>query len=49
MQNSEQVAKERLIKFKESQRRMVKSNDYEFKEIDLVHMKIEKRQKLDPL
>jgi hypothetical protein len=49
MQNCHQVAKERLIKFKESQREKVKSNDYDFNEKDLVLLKVENRQKLDPL
>jgi hypothetical protein len=49
MQNCQQTARERLIKFKESQREKVKSNDHEFKENDLAVLKIDNRQKLDPL
>jgi hypothetical protein len=35
VQNCQQVAQERLIKFRESQRQKVKFNDYDFKENDL--------------
>jgi hypothetical protein len=49
MQNCQQVARERLIKFKESQKEKVKSYDYEFKENDLALLRVENRQKLDPL
>ncbi|PNF18384.1 hypothetical protein B7P43_G12483 [Cryptotermes secundus] len=49
MQTCQQLAKERLIKFKESQGQKVKSNSYEFKENDLALLRIENRQKLDPL
>jgi hypothetical protein len=49
MQNCQQVARERLIKFKELQRQNVKSNGYDFKENDLVLLKIENRLKLDPI
>jgi hypothetical protein len=49
MQTCQQLAKERLIKFKESQREKVRSNDYVFKVNDLVLLKVENKQKLDPL
>ncbi|PNF16929.1 hypothetical protein B7P43_G03694 [Cryptotermes secundus] len=49
MQTCQQLAKERLIKFKESQGQKVKSNSYEFMENDLALLRIENRQKLDPL
>jgi hypothetical protein len=49
MQNCQQIARERLIKFKESQREKVSFNSYEFKVNDLVLLRTENRQKLDPL
>jgi hypothetical protein len=49
MQNCHQNARERLIKFKESQRHRVKSNVPDFKENDLPSLKVENKQKLDPL
>ncbi|PNF43689.1 hypothetical protein B7P43_G14967 [Cryptotermes secundus] len=49
MQNCQQIARERLIEFKEAQRHRVKSNEYDFKVNDLVLLRIENRQKLDPL
>jgi hypothetical protein len=49
MQNCQQLAKERLIKFKEAQSQKVKFNEHVFKENDLVLLRIETRQKLDPL
>jgi hypothetical protein len=49
MQNCQQIARERLMKFKESQRQKVEFNDYEFKENELALLKVEHRQKLDPL
>jgi hypothetical protein len=49
MQSCQQLAKERLVKFKEAQRDRVKSNEHCFKENDLALLKIENRQKLDPL
>jgi hypothetical protein len=49
LQNCQQIARERLIKFKELQKQKVKFNEYEFKENDLALLKIENRQKLDPL
>ncbi|PNF38366.1 hypothetical protein B7P43_G08976, partial [Cryptotermes secundus] len=36
MQNCQQIARERLIEFKEAQRQRVKSNEYDFKVNDLV-------------
>jgi hypothetical protein len=44
MQNCQQLAKERLIKFKEMQGQKVKSNDYDFNENDLVLLRVETRQ-----
>jgi hypothetical protein len=49
MQNCHQTARERLIKFKELQRQRVKSNIPDFKENDLALLKVENKQKLDPL
>jgi hypothetical protein len=49
MQSCHQVAKERLVKFKEKQRQKVKSNEESFKENNLVLLRVEGRQKLDPL
>jgi hypothetical protein len=49
MQNCQQLARERLVKFKESQGQKVKSNEYEFKKDDLVLLRVEQRQKLEPL
>jgi hypothetical protein len=49
MQNCQQLAKEILIKFKEAQRQKVQFNEYVFKENDLALLKVENRQKLDPL
>jgi hypothetical protein len=49
MQSCQQLAKERLIKFKESQRQRVKCNEHKFKNKDLVLMRVETRQKLEPL
>jgi hypothetical protein len=40
---------ERLIKFKEAQRQKVQFNEYMFKENGLALLKVENRQKLDPL
>jgi hypothetical protein len=40
IQNCQQVAREKLIKFKELQTQNVKSNGYDFKENDLVLLKI---------
>jgi hypothetical protein len=48
LQTCQQLAKERLIKFKETQREKVRSHDYMFKENDLALLKVENRQKLDP-
>jgi hypothetical protein len=44
MQNCQQVARERLVRFKESQREKVKSNDYEFKDNDLALLRVENRK-----
>jgi hypothetical protein len=49
MQNCQQIAKERLIKFKEAQGQKLKSYSYDFKENYLALLKVENRQKLDPL
>jgi hypothetical protein len=49
MQNCQQVARERLVKFKESQKEKVKSYDHEFKENDLALLRVQNRKKLDPL
>ncbi|PNF41072.1 hypothetical protein B7P43_G06245 [Cryptotermes secundus] len=49
MQSCQQIAKERLIKFKEAQKEKVKCNEYLFKENDLALLKVESRQKLDPI
>jgi hypothetical protein len=49
MQLCHQVAKERLVKFKEKQREQVKYNEESFKENDLLLLRVEARQKLDPL
>jgi hypothetical protein len=46
MQNCQQLAKERLMKFKETQSQKVKSNDYNFNKNDLVLLREETRQKL---
>jgi hypothetical protein len=48
MQNCQQLAKERLVKFKEAQGQKVKSNEYNFNTNDLVLLRIETRQKLEP-
>jgi hypothetical protein len=42
MQNCQQLAREKLIKFKEEQGQKVKSNEYNFKENDLVLTKSRK-------
>jgi hypothetical protein len=49
MQGCQHLAKERLMKFKEMQKEKVKSNEYEFKDNDLVLLRMEARQKLEPL
>jgi hypothetical protein len=49
MENCQQQARERLIKFKEAQGQRIKSNEYGFKENDLVLLRVETRQKLEPL
>jgi transposase InsO family protein len=49
MQNCQQLARERLIKFKELQRLKVKSNSHDFKENDLALLRVENKQKLDPI
>jgi hypothetical protein len=49
MQNCQQIARERLMKFKESQKQKVEFNEYEFEENDLALLKLQHRQKLDPL
>jgi hypothetical protein len=49
MQGCQQIARERLIRFKEAQREKVSFNSYEFKVNDLVLLRTENRQKLDPL
>jgi hypothetical protein len=49
IQNCQQLARERLIRFKETQGHKVDSNGYEFKENDLVLLRAETRQKLEPL
>jgi hypothetical protein len=49
MQNCNQIARERLVKFKELQAQKVKFNDHDFKENDLALLKVESRHKLDPL
>jgi hypothetical protein len=49
MQGCQRLAKERLIKFKEVQKQKVKSNEREFKENYLVLLRVEARQKLEPL
>jgi hypothetical protein len=49
MQNCHHVAKETLIKFKELQRHETKFSNYDFKENDLVLLKVEHKQKLDQL
>jgi hypothetical protein len=49
MQSCQQVAKERLIKFKELQSQKAKHNDYEFEVNDMVLLRVEARQKLEPL
>jgi hypothetical protein len=49
MQTCQQLARERLIKFKETQGQMVKSCDHEYKKDDLVLLRVETRQKLEPL
>ena len=49
MQHCQQIARERLVKCKEAQRLKVKSNECDFKENDLVLLKVENRHKLDPL
>jgi hypothetical protein len=49
MQSCQQIAKERLMTFKEIQQQRVKHNDYEFKENELVLLRVENRHKLDPL
>jgi hypothetical protein len=45
MQKCQQIAKKRLIKFKELQRQKVKFNGYAFKENDLALLNIQNRQK----
>jgi hypothetical protein len=49
MQNCQQIARESLIKFKESQRLKVKSKGYDFKENYLASLRVENKQKLEPL
>ena len=49
MQSCQQTAIEKLIKFKESQREKVSFSSHEFQVNDLVFLRIENRQKLDPL
>lgn len=49
MQICQQLARERLIRFKETQGQAVKSFDHEFKRNDLVLLKVEARHKLEPL
>jgi hypothetical protein len=49
MQNCQQQARERLMKFKEAQGQKVKSNEYSFKDNYLVLLRVETRQKLEPL
>jgi hypothetical protein len=49
MQSCQQIAKEILIKFTDLQRQKVKFNEYAFKENGLALLKVENRQKLDPL
>ncbi|PNF37360.1 hypothetical protein B7P43_G17830 [Cryptotermes secundus] len=49
MQSCQQMAREKLIKFKESQREKVSFSNHEFQVNDLVLLKVENRQKLDPL
>jgi hypothetical protein len=49
MQGCQQLAREKLIKFKEEQVGKVKSNEWEFKENDLVLLRVETRHKLEPL
>jgi hypothetical protein len=49
MQICQQLAKERLVKFKEMQGQVVKSHDHEFERDDLVLLRVEMRQKLEPL
>jgi hypothetical protein len=49
MQTCQQLARERLIKFKESQGQAAISFDHEFKRDDLVLLKVEARHKLEPL
>jgi hypothetical protein len=42
------LARERLVKFKEFQSQKAKQNDYEFKESDMVLLRVEVRRKLRP-
>jgi hypothetical protein len=49
MQHCQKIARERLVKCKEAQREKVKSNECDFKENDLVLLKVENGQKLDPV
>jgi hypothetical protein len=49
MQNCQKIARERLMKFKKSQKQKVEFNEYEFKENYLALLKVEHRQKLDLL
>jgi hypothetical protein len=44
MQNCQQIARDRLIKFKEMQQQKVKLNEYEFKDNTLVLLRVEKRK-----
>jgi hypothetical protein len=48
-QNCHQIARERLIKYRESQREKVKSNVYDFKGNDFALLKVENKQKFGPL
>jgi hypothetical protein len=48
MQTSQQLARERLIKFKVMQGQAVKSFNHDFKRNDLVLLKVEARHKLEP-
>jgi hypothetical protein len=49
MQSCQQIATEKLVEFKETQGEKVSFNSYEFKVNDRVLLRIENRQKLDPL
>jgi hypothetical protein len=49
MQSCQHIARERLVRFKEAQKDKVKSSRCDFKINDLVLLRIENRQKLDPI